>query len=173
MLAIFATDFDSEGWTDKLREAVQYRREMLRANSCKYNTLAQICLEAKLLITEVACDGGSAVTVAGGNDLAVALNEHRVSKSFATAECCAYKAAVTERRVYLPVGKIACQAKVGWTRNSIHVGERRLPNRDNVAVCLGSNSKCLRKKIAWERGCNAAMSAKAVVDRAVTGVAHQ
>ena len=56
-------------------------------------------LEAKLLITEVTCEGDSAVTAAGNNDLAVGLNEDRVSKGFATAECCAYKAAVTERRV--------------------------------------------------------------------------
>src|SRR5262249_9554325 len=83
-------------------------------------------LETKRLIPEVACDCGSTVTVAGGNNLAVGLNEHRVSKSFATAERCGYKAAVTECRVYLPVGKIACQPKAGRTWSS------RLSSRDNI-----------------------------------------
>lgn len=47
-----------------------------------------------------------------------------------------------------------------------------MSNRDNVAICLGGDSKCLREKIAGERCCSAAMSAKAVVDRAVNVVAH-
>src|SRR5215470_14219913 len=104
-------------------------------------------LETKLLIPEVACDCRSTVTVAGDNDLAVGLNEDRVRKGIATAECCAYKAAVTERRVYLPVRKIACQAKTGRAGNFVHVGERRLSNRDNVSICLGGDSKRLRKEI--------------------------
>src|SRR5262245_8851145 len=66
-------------------------------------TLAEIDLEC-LLLSKVTCDRGSAVAVASGNDFAVRLNEHRVSKGFATAECRPDKAAVTERRVYLPVG---------------------------------------------------------------------
>lgn len=39
-----------------------------------------------MLLSEVACDGGATVAVAGGNDLAVGLNEHRVSQSFASTE---------------------------------------------------------------------------------------
>src|SRR5262249_9143932 len=49
-------------------------------------------LETKLLITEVTCDCRSTVTIASGNDFAVGLNEHRVSKGLATTECCADKA---------------------------------------------------------------------------------
>jgi hypothetical protein len=69
------------------------------------NDPASNLLEAKLLIAEVACDGGSAVAVAGGDDLAVGLNEYRVSKSFATAECCAYKAAVPNVVSICPLGR--------------------------------------------------------------------
>jgi len=100
------------------------------------------------------------------------LNEHCVSQSFAITECCAYKAAVTERRVYPSVRKIACQAKARWTGSNIHIAARRLTNCDNVAICLGGDSKCLRKEVAGEGCCSAAMGAKAVIDRAVTVVAH-
>ena len=125
------------------------------------------------LISEVACDGGSVVAVADGNDLAVCLNEHSVSKGFAAAEWCAYKPAVAERRVQFSVRSIADQTKVGRTVESIHVGESGLSSRHNVAVCLEGDGEGLSQDIAGEWCCNATMAAKAVIDRAVAVVAHQ
>jgi hypothetical protein len=62
--------------------------------------LIHLCLyKPGFLISEVAGDGGSVVAVADGNDLAVDLNEHCVSKGFAAPKWCAYEPAVTERRV--------------------------------------------------------------------------
>jgi hypothetical protein len=42
-LEIFAPDFDEDEWTEKFREAVEYRRKVFRTNPCKYNTLVQVC----------------------------------------------------------------------------------------------------------------------------------
>jgi hypothetical protein len=121
------------------------------------------------LISEVAGDGGSVVAVADGNDLAVGLNEHSVSKGYAAAEWRDYKAAVTERRVDLSVGSIARQAEIGRTG----VAESGLSNRHNVAICLECDREGLSEDIAREWCCNAAMAGKAVIDRAVAVVAHQ
>jgi hypothetical protein len=43
VLWTFATDFEADDWTQKFREAVEYRREVFRTNPCKYNTLVQVC----------------------------------------------------------------------------------------------------------------------------------
>jgi hypothetical protein len=43
VLEIFATGFDLDEWTERFREAVEYRREVFRTNPRKYNTLVQIC----------------------------------------------------------------------------------------------------------------------------------
>lgn len=125
------------------------------------------------LISEVACDRGSVVAVADSNDLAIGLNEHSVSNGFAAAEWCAYKSAITERRVYPSVGMIARQAEVGRTGSNIHVGESGLSSRHNVAICLEGDREGLSEDIAREWCCNAAMATKAVIDRAVGVVAHQ
>jgi hypothetical protein len=43
VLEIFAKAFDTVDWTERFREAVQYRREVFRSNPRKYNTLVQVC----------------------------------------------------------------------------------------------------------------------------------
>jgi hypothetical protein len=43
VLESFATAFDRADWTERFREAVQYRREVFRTNPRKYNTLVQVC----------------------------------------------------------------------------------------------------------------------------------
>ena len=62
--------------------------------SSPHSRLSSISLG--FLVSEVARDGRSVVAVAYGDYLPISLNEHSVSKGFARAECCAYKAAVTE-----------------------------------------------------------------------------
>src|SRR5437763_4034321 len=96
--------------------------------------------DASFLVCEVTCDGGPAVAVADRNDLAIDLDKHSVSKSLAGTKWCAYKAAITERRVDPSVGTIAHQSKVGRTRSSIHISEGRLSRRHDLAVSLDSDS---------------------------------
>lgn len=43
VLGGFATSFDATEWTEKFREAVEYRRKVFRTNPRKFNTLVQIC----------------------------------------------------------------------------------------------------------------------------------
>ena len=64
-------------------------------------------IPVKFLLSEVACQGGSVVAVAEGENLAVSLNKYSVNRGNAVAEWCAYKSAVTERRVQCSVGGIA------------------------------------------------------------------
>src|SRR4029077_12430178 len=63
----------------------------------------------RFLLSEVACQGGSVVAVADGENLAVSLNKYSVNRGNAVAEWGAYKSAVTERRVQCSVGGIARQ----------------------------------------------------------------
>src|SRR5439155_27157114 len=118
-------------------------------------------------------ESGSAVAVADGNDLAIDLDTHSVSKSLAGAKRCAYKAAIAERRVDPSVGTIARQSKVGRTGCSIHIGEGGLSSCHNIAVCLKGDGKGMCQNIAGERCCHAAMIPKAVIDRSVGVVAYQ
>ena len=59
-------------------------------------------LPTRLLVSEIAGESGSAVAITHCNDLAIDLDEHSVSKGFASAEWCAYKPAMTERRIDRP-----------------------------------------------------------------------
>ena len=43
VLETFAVDFDRADWTERFREAVEYRREVFRTHPRKYNTLVQVC----------------------------------------------------------------------------------------------------------------------------------
>jgi hypothetical protein len=43
VLEIFATAFDRADWTQRFREAVEYRREVFRTHPRKYNTFVQVC----------------------------------------------------------------------------------------------------------------------------------
>src|SRR5207253_8659564 len=96
-----------------------------------------------------------------------------VSKGFAVSEWCAYKAAITERRIDPSVGTIARQSKVGRTGCGIHIGEGGLSSCHNIAVCLKGDGEGMCQNIAGERCCHAAMIPKAVIDRSVGVVAYQ
>src|SRR5207244_330311 len=68
---------------------------------------------------------------------------------------------------------IAHQSKVGRTRNSIHISEGCLSNRDNVAVSLEGESKSMCQDIPREWCCHPAVIPEAVINRAVRVVAYQ